>query len=194
MPPDYDKQDYWRQRFAMETAFEWLTDSSTFMAIMDRTLDRLDRSARLLHLGSGTSDLHNHLRRRGFLTVTNVDYEPLALKRGQALENSAFGDAKMRYVIADVTQLDLDERYDLAIDKGTADAMSCGGEDALVRMAAVVKKHLAPGGVWISMSYSSSRFDDERLPMTVEVIAKIPTPKRKETDPDIYYWCYMLGP
>jgi SAM-dependent methyltransferase len=194
MPPNFESQSYWHDRFATETAFEWLTDSSTFIRILEPFLNRLDRSARLLHLGCGTSDLHNHLRARGFPDVTNVDYEPLALKRGQELERSAFGDVSMRYVVADATQLHLGETYDLVIDKGAADAVACGAEDAMLRMVQGVRKHLAPGGIWISLSYSSSRFDIEELPFAVDPIATVPAPKRRETDPDIFYWCYLLRP
>lgn len=194
MPPNFESQSYWRDRFAAETAFEWLADSSTVIRILEPFLNRLDRSARVLHLGSGTSDLHNHFRARGFRDVTNVDYEPLALKRGQELEVSAFGDACMRYTVADATQLHLGERYSLVIDKGTTDAVACGADDAVLRMAQGVRKHLAPGGCWISLSYSPSRFDTEELPFAVNPIATIPVPKQRESDPDIYHWCYLLRP
>lgn len=194
MPSDFESQSYWHDRFTAETAFEWLTDSSTFTQTLEPLLDQLERSARILHLGSGTSDLHNHIRARGFRDVTNVDYEPLALKRGQELELSAFGDIIMRYVVADATQLHLDEKYDLVIDKSTTDAVACGSEDAVLRMAQGVRKHLAPGGCWVSLSYSTSRFDIEELPFSVDPIATIPIPKQRETDPDIYHWCYLLRP
>ncbi|KAB5532671.1 S-adenosyl-L-methionine-dependent methyltransferase [Coniochaeta sp. 2T2.1] len=194
MPPNFESQNYWHDRFSTETAFEWLTDSSTFLEIIEPFLDRLDRSARLLHLGCGTSDLHNHLRARGFLNVTNVDYEPLALKRGRELEQASFGDVRTTYELADATHLQLGERYDLIIDKGTADAISCGDGDSVLRMAQGVKKHLAAGGFWISMSYSSSRFDVEGLPLAADVMARIPVPKLRDTDPDIYHWCFLLRP
>ncbi|KAH8912452.1 hypothetical protein BR93DRAFT_922408 [Coniochaeta sp. PMI_546] len=116
MPPDFESQSYWHDRFSKETAFEWLTDPSTFLRILEPFLGQLDRSAKLLHLGCGTSDLHNHLRARGYYNVTNVDFEPLALNRGQELEQSAFGDLTMKYVLADATQLRLNEKYDLVID------------------------------------------------------------------------------
>ncbi|OIW32039.1 hypothetical protein CONLIGDRAFT_678471 [Coniochaeta ligniaria NRRL 30616] len=194
MPPNFESQSYWHDRYSTEAAFEWLIDSSTFMRILEPFLDRLDHSARLLHLGCGTSDLHNHLRDRGYSNVTNVDYERLALKRGEELEQSNFGDVNLKYVLADATQLQLGERYDLVIDKCTADAISCGAEDAVLRMAQSIRKHLTPGGCWISMSYSSSRFDIAELPFAAEAFATIPVPKERETDPDVFYWCYLLQP
>ncbi|XXG99971.1 hypothetical protein Hte_006312 [Hypoxylon texense] len=200
MPADFEKQSYWHERFASETSFEWLVSSQSFMSIVEPYLLALcqERPASILQLGSGTSDLQNYFRRKGYLDVTNVDYEPLALERGRQLERAAFGDVRMKYVVADVTQLDNDFppdcKFDLVVDKSTVDAVSCGGETALLRMATGVRNHLADGGFWISLSYSSARFALEQLPFDVEVVAKTPTPKLKASDPDVYYWCYLLRP
>ncbi|WQF87625.1 Putative methyltransferase type 11, S-adenosyl-L-methionine-dependent methyltransferase superfamily [Colletotrichum destructivum] len=193
MPTDFDKQSYWGERFASETSFEWLTPSATFLSIADPYLADLDDSARILQLGFGTSDLQNHIRGRGFTDVTNVDFEPLAIDRGRVLEKQVFGDVAMRYLVADVTRLQLPDKYDV-VDKSTVDAVSCGGVDAFLRMAEGVRRHLRDGGFWISLSYSFCRFDVEGLPFDVEVIAKIPTPKLKPHDPDVYHWCYLLRP
>ncbi|PNP39040.1 hypothetical protein TGAM01_v205338 [Trichoderma gamsii] len=202
MPVDFDKQAYWHDRFSTETSFEWLLSSAEFISIIKPILTNLEpSSARILHIGSGTSDLQNYFRHLGFLDVTNVDYEPLATERGRELEKQAFGDVKMKYAVADATDLKLsadnhDEecKFDLVVDKSTVDAISCGGGEQVRRMASCVEEHLAPGAVWISMSYSAYRFDIEGLPFNVEVLAKVPTPKNKATDPDIFHWCYLLRP
>ncbi|KAI8624745.1 S-adenosyl-L-methionine-dependent methyltransferase [Xylariaceae sp. FL1651] len=197
MPADFEKQSYWRDRFASETSFEWLTSSATFMSIIEPYLSS-SQSQRILHLGSGTSDLHTYFRARGYLDVTNIDYEPLALDRGRQLEERAFGDVQMKYAVADVTKLHVNlpesNLYDLVVDKSTVDAVSCGGSTAFANMIMSVRKFLAVEGLWISLSYSANRFDVEGLPFSVRVIAKIPTPKAKATDPDVYYWCYLLRP
>ena len=205
MPVDFDKQCYWRERFASETEFEWLLPSHDFMAILQPHLEGLDpSSARVLNLGCGTSDLQNHLRRRGFINVVNLDYEPLAAERGRQLEERAFGDVQMCYTVADVTQLNHhggslgvargNGKFDLVVDKSTVDAVSCGGETAFLRMARGVRDCLADGAIWISLSYSSQRFDIDRLPFHVEVIARVPTPKLRATNPDVYHWCYLMRP
>lgn len=194
MPTDFDKKEYWHQRFAKENSFEWLVPSEVFISILEPYLRNLDPSSKILQLGFGTSDLQNHIRARGFRDVLNVDYEPLAIERGQQLEKQAFGDVHMRYMVADVTQLGSAEGHDLVLDKSTVDAVSCGGDEALCRMAHGVKRNLSPKGFWISLSYSSSRFDIYGLPFDVEVIARIPTPKSRETDPDIFHHCYLLRP
>ncbi|KAI1339450.1 hypothetical protein F5Y15DRAFT_382585 [Xylariaceae sp. FL0016] len=206
MPADFEKQSYWRERFVNEDSFEWLVSSATFIATIEPYLERgqspschaKHRKTRILQLGSGTSDLQNILRTKGYLNVTNVDFEPLALERGRRLEASVFGDVRLQYAVADVTQLQRDlrrpEAYDVVLDKSTADAVSCGGEEALMGMAKSVRDCLAEDGFWISLSYSASRFDIRGLPFEVEAISKIRTPKERSSDPDVFYWCYLLRP
>ncbi|KAK0624546.1 S-adenosyl-L-methionine-dependent methyltransferase [Bombardia bombarda] len=194
MPPDFEKQGYWHARFEMEKSFEWLVPSHVFMAILDPYLQKQARSARLLHLGFGTSNLQTHLRSAGFENVTNVDYEPLAIEHGRQHEEDAFGDVRMRYLVADATQLDLPDRYDVVIDKCAADAISCSGDEAVLAIAAAIDKCLADGGIWISLSYSAVRYQLKDLACDVEVVDKIPTPKQRENDPEIYYYCYLLRP
>ncbi|EGO53331.1 hypothetical protein NEUTE1DRAFT_92506 [Neurospora tetrasperma FGSC 2508] len=198
--PDFDKQSYWHQRFESETAFEWLFPSSTFMPLLEAFLNKLPGSdARILHLGFGTSDLQVQLRMRGFVNITNVDYEPLAIERGRHLEMTAFGDVTMQYITAGATNLASvpkisSQKYHLVIDKSTADAISCAGDDAVLAMAQGIRQSLADDGVWISVSYSAFRYDHPQLPFDVEVIANIPTAKARATDPDIYHYCYLLRP
>lgn len=195
MAADFDKQSYWHGRFASETSFEWLLPSDRFMDLIDAHLAHLGPESRVLQLGSGTSDLQNHFRARGIVDVTNLDYEPLAADRGRDLERRAFGDVRMSYAVDDATQMrDSDRPYDLIVDKSTCDAVACGGDEPLRRMANAIRRNLRPGAVWIALSFSSTRFAIPNLPFAVDVIAKVPTPKLKPTDPDIYHWCYLLRP
>ncbi|GAP93280.1 putative protein kinase domain-containing protein [Rosellinia necatrix] len=203
MPPDFENQSYWHDRFTKEASFEWLIPSETFLSFIEPYLDnRADeqrrRPQRILHLGSGTSDLHARLRERGHADVTNVDYEPLALARGRDAEARRFGDVRTRYAVADVTRLRADlpspSAFDLVVDKGTADAVSCGGDGPVLAMARGVRDCLAPGGLWVSLSYSADRFALPGLPFDVQVIHKVLTPKARPSEPDVYYWCYLLRP
>jgi SAM-dependent methyltransferase len=194
MPSQFEKQSYWQRRFASETSFEWLTSSAPFMEAISPYLEHLPGAIKILHLGSGTSDLHTHLRQHGFFDVTNIDYEPLALERGQQLENDRFGNVRTKYVVADATRLELEGKYGLVIDKSTADAIACGADDAVFSMAKGICRCLDDGGFWISLSYSPWRFEHVQSLFRVEVISKLPTPKHKSTDPDIFYYCYLLRP
>ncbi|KAI1194527.1 S-adenosyl-L-methionine-dependent methyltransferase [Nemania serpens] len=197
MAPDFEKQSYWHERFASETSFEWLVPSAAFMPHITPYLSA-SVSQRILNLGSGTSDLHTHFRARGYHDVTNVDYEPRALDRGREIEERAFGNTQMHYAVADVTRLCADlygaRAFDLVVDKSTSDAVSCGGDAAVRNMAQGVRECLVADGAWISLSYSATRFEIEDLPFDVRVIAKILTPKARPSEPDVFYWCYLLRP
>ncbi|KAL2206750.1 hypothetical protein CC79DRAFT_906822 [Sarocladium strictum] len=192
---DYEKQSYWRDRFASETEFEWLITSPEFLSICRPKIAHLPSDASILQLGFGTSDLQNHLRADGFTNVTNVDYEPLAVQRGRENELKTFGDVRMKYEVVDATQLDMQGRkFDLVVDKSTVDAVSCGGSEPFQRMMEGVRECLSEGGMWISLSFSAWRFDHASVPFDVEVIAKVPTPKMRPNDPDVYYYAYCLRP
>lgn len=188
MPPSYDSPLYWRTRFQTETSFEWLIPSSTFLSILRPHIP--SPNTPIFHLGSGTSDLHIHLYEAGCTSITNLDYEPLALERGKALEQAAFGEIRMSYVEGDVTDMNLGRKFGVVIDKSTADAVACGDE-GVRKMAACVRRHLEEGGVWVSVSFSEWRFDRVEG-FEVEVIEKVPTKKERETDPDIYMYCFLL--
>ena len=194
MPADFEKQDYWRERFTSETSFEWLVSSAAFMGILLPYLQPLAKSAPILHLGSGTSDLHNHLRQHGFFSVTNMDYESLALERGRQLERDRFGDVRTKYVVADATRLKTADRYQVVIDKSTADAIGCGEGDAIMLLAKGLHRCLGDNGFWVSFSYSPSRFEPVQSLFEVEVISRVLTPKSKPTDPDVFHYCYLLRP
>ena len=82
----------------------------------------------------------------------------------------------MSYVVVDATELDPHElKCALVIDKGTADAIACNGDEAVMSLAKAVQSCLTEDGMWISLSYSSLRFDLEQMPLDVEVASKIPT-------------------
>ncbi|KAI1170641.1 hypothetical protein F4777DRAFT_568544 [Nemania sp. FL0916] len=154
LPPNFEEQGYWQERFASKTTFEWLVPSATFMSLVAPYLSASARQ-KIPNLGSGTSDLHTHFRARGYHDVTSLDYEPRALDRGRDLEEEAFGDAQMHYAVADVTKLadnlGRPEAFDLIVDKGTADAVACGGDVALRSMVLSVRDCFAADGVWISI-------------------------------------------
>ncbi|KAM7202213.1 S-adenosyl-L-methionine-dependent methyltransferase [Rhypophila sp. PSN 637] len=195
MPPEYQSKDYWHARFGHETSFEWLVPSADFLQILDPFLARLPTTAKILQLGCGTSDIHCRLRQRGYQHITNMDYEPLAIGRSRDIENRVFGDSVMSYVVADATDFDLGEtKFDLVIDKSTADAVACTGSPPVISMSKAVKRCLAEDGIWLSLSFSAYRYDHDGMPFSVQVINKIPTPKMKETDPDIFHYCYLLRP
>lgn len=194
MPPEYESKEYWHARFERETSFEWLVPSTEFIKFIEPFLSRLPPTANILHLGCGTSDVHSILRQRGYRNITNMDYEPLAIQRSRQIEKRAHGDVVMSYVVADATDFDLgDAKFDLVIDKSTTDAIACGSSP-VVSVTKAVRHCLKDDGMWISLSFSSYRYELEGIPFAVQLISKVPVPKAKPYDPDMFYYLYLLRP
>lgn len=192
---DFHEKAYWKSRFDGETAFEWLVPSGDFFDQVIR--HQIGPQTRVLHLGFGTSDLQNHIRSAGCEDVLNIDFEPTAITRGQDLEMRQFGDVRMSYAVADATDLpaEFDGQFDLVVDKSTADAVSCGGDAALLAMAASVRRALTPTGRWLCCSYSATRFDGlPDLAFDVRLVHRFHLPKARPTDPDLFHACYLLVP
>lgn len=183
---------YWRTRFTDERAFEWLISSDKFVTTIQ---PYLLTGKFVLNLGSGTSDLHNYMRRAG-CQVTNVDFEASALEHGMFLEKAVFGEVLTEYIVADVTALPtFPTSFDVIVDKSTSDAVSCAGDDALVRMIRSVKSVLADTGVWICCSYSEQRFSSiSQSNFSIAVLEKIPRPKANQHEPELFTWIYLLKP
>ncbi|CCG84225.1 protein of unknown function [Taphrina deformans PYCC 5710] len=189
---DFDTAAYWRQRFENESSFEWLISSEQFMPFLQGFLKT---GSTVLNLGSGSSDLHVHLRRQGFVT-TSVDFVESAIQHGKALEETVFGNVTTDYLVADATQLPSFERkFDLVVDKSTADAISCGPH--LSHLMRSVHASICPEGSWICCSYSADRFAEiptEMALFEVSVLGKVPLSKSNPFDPDIWTWIYLLKP
>lgn len=189
---DFHDVDYWTKRFESERKFEWLINSAQFMSVL---LPFCNAKLKILNLGSGTSDLQIHLRAKGLL-VTNIDFSETAIRCGREAELAAFGDCCMEHKVADVTCLPMfDHLFDLVVDKSTADAVACAGDDALLRMAHSVRGIMSNRATWISCSYSETRYQGiGTIPFHVELLQRFPRPKSTVHEPTLYIWVYKLTP
>lgn len=91
-PSDFSSQTYWENRFlARQTPFEWLLGVDDTTGILDPFIrDNVDpeKSAAILHIGCGTSDLSWRLR--DYVScpkqVHNVDFSVEAVNIGRRRE------------------------------------------------------------------------------------------------------------
>ncbi|KAI0375143.1 hypothetical protein BV20DRAFT_960217 [Pilatotrama ljubarskyi] len=156
MPPDYELQSYWKQRFIDEKHFEWLGDGKDTVLPHVRAFLLESGSSdsqgsrppvRLLHIGAGTSSLSERLRELYIgmygddvdeRSIVNTDFAENLVARKQAGEETrrAVGGQRrgMRWKCVDAMRWDglenlLEEEpapFDLVVDKSTSDAISCG--------------------------------------------------------------------
>ena len=64
----------------------------------------------------------------------------------------------MEFAVGDVTDIQyLDNTFDLAIDKGTIDCLTCGSNPFVnvAKMNQEVQRILKPGGIYMSISYGA---------------------------------------
>jgi len=164
---DFSSAEYWSRRFATETSFEWLLPSSRIITFILENFRHKPESEiiKCLHLGCGTStlglELEEALRRtigdKVDIQVVDSDYvsESITLFTQRPILNLNALD------MSDLGKKS-EGRWDLIIDKSTADAISCGPLIGDIEPINVLCTNMAEvtekGTRWISISYSPTRF------------------------------------
>ncbi|KAI9349099.1 hypothetical protein BDR26DRAFT_799023 [Obelidium mucronatum] len=145
---DFSSQQFWENRFESELHFEWLAAADVLVKHIVAALSILCSSddganLNLLHIGSGTSELSNKLRKKLVPSliprskqIVNLDYSKLAIQRGRDMELSTFGSVEMTWAVADLLHWDSFKQaletdshaleFRIIVEKSCADAISCG--------------------------------------------------------------------
>lgn len=189
---DFSSSEYWSARFSHETSFEWLLPSGRIIPfIIDHLAPALSTRPQFrgLHIGCGTSDLgrtvQKALQERNAgekVEIVDADYVAGSISTPGVLPLDCLDGSDLR-------QKSPEEGWDMILDKSTADAISCGPPisrtDDNVLVAGVAEeiesaasgKDEEPldvllrnmnnvtriGALWISISYSSTRFQMAHL-------------------------------
>ncbi|KAI6103090.1 S-adenosyl-L-methionine-dependent methyltransferase [Pisolithus croceorrhizus] len=126
---EYGTKEYWNSRYTDETpddTFDWFK-SYEDLADDIRTLIP-DNSARILMLGCGNSKFSEDMWDDGYKNIVNVDYSAVVIERMQARNSKTRHE--MQWHEMDVRSLTFpDSAFDVAIDKGTMDAMMTSSSD-----------------------------------------------------------------
>ncbi|KAH8986130.1 S-adenosyl-L-methionine-dependent methyltransferase [Lactarius akahatsu] len=119
---EYATREYWDRRYAREAedaTFDWFKRYEDVAHLLHQVLP--DRTARILMLGCGNSTLSEDMYDDGYKNIVNVDYSPVVIERMRARNHDR---PEMPWLVMDIRNLELeDESFDVAIDKGTMDAM-----------------------------------------------------------------------
>ncbi|CAE6457179.1 unnamed protein product [Rhizoctonia solani] len=232
--PDYSSHAYWQSRFQNETHFEWLGPGDIILPHVARAFGQVpninynegsDRWSKvpdqpfngpgpkkILHIGSGTSQLSLVLRFLVSARIINIDFEQSCLTQLRQSELTEYGDIKMEYEQLDMLDWEQvqtrlgEEAKVLIIDKSTSDAISCGPDKCSpfstspISPVQILALHLAalsaPGSTWIILSYSTTRFDDIGEFWNVEtrekVIAESGQTREGVCAPDVWHTLYVL--
>mmetsp|Transcript_30296 Transcript_30296/g.58235 ORF Transcript_30296/g.58235 Transcript_30296/m.58235 type:complete len:271 (-) Transcript_30296:131-943(-) len=152
----YATQEYWDQRYAERReedgnckTFEWYLRWDKLAPIMHKLLQPADR---ILHVGSGSSTLSEHMYTAGYTNAVNIDCSKTII---EAMRRRCADMTEMTWEVDDCRATAFeDNSFDVAIDKGTLDALSCGDTEGTYNTCSEMHRILKPGGRFISISSS----------------------------------------
>ncbi|EKM81644.1 hypothetical protein AGABI1DRAFT_126009 [Agaricus bisporus var. burnettii JB137-S8] len=119
----YGAKEYWDQRYSQETEnsdFDWFKSYKDLAEILHELIP--NRMSRILMLGCGNSKLSEDMWEDGYKHIVNTDYSKVLVENMKQRHGEA--RPEMEWYEMDVRDLKFDEEsFDVAIDKGTMDAM-----------------------------------------------------------------------
>lgn len=92
----------------------------------------------------------------GWRNITNIDFSATCIEQGRRSESSQSRPG-VQWWVMDACSLTFDDNcFDIAVDKGTLDAIACSEafDWLLPRMAGSVARVLRPGGTWVCVSFT----------------------------------------
>ncbi|TKY85561.1 hypothetical protein EX895_005723 [Sporisorium graminicola] len=169
----FSEREYWEQRYADESEqdFDWFKTYDDLKDVFDDLIP--NRTARILMLGCGNSTLSPSMHTAGYTNIVNIDYSTTLIQRLTA----RFPD--QTFLVQDITTLHHPSSltllggaasFDVALDKGTMDALMAEGRGAspwnpgekVVRdvrqMLKGVDTVLRPGGKLIYITFGQPHF------------------------------------
>ncbi|KAK0217761.1 S-adenosyl-L-methionine-dependent methyltransferase [Armillaria fumosa] len=119
----YGTKDYWDQRYQAESdvgSFDWFKKYSDIADLLRELIP--DKTSKILMLGCGNSTLSEDMYDDGYKNIVNVDYSSVVIEQMQKRHGA--DRPEMEWRVMDVRELEFaDDQFDVAIDKGTMDAM-----------------------------------------------------------------------
>lgn len=163
---------YWDDRYEAgrngvqdEESYEWFRTFEQLRPFLESNLPAVSASPKILHLGCGTSSLTADLFNLGYQRQCSVDFSPIAIEAMKTQYRDLGPGLEWR--VMDVRKLDLEtQSFDVAIDKGTLDAMLYGSpwdpepevKDNVGAYVDEVARTLKPGGKWLYITYGQKHF------------------------------------
>ncbi|KAJ2726215.1 hypothetical protein GGI07_000692 [Coemansia sp. Benny D115] len=177
---EYGSREYWQQRYLQETneTFDWFKTYKDLSPIFARHIP--NKKSRIVMLGCGNSTLSGDMYDAGYQNILNVDYSDVVIEQ---MRQRTMHQTEMTWEVMDVCDLKIADRsVDVALDKGTLDALMCDKGDVwqpseeLCRKVAgevdEVDRVLRAGGKFIWITFGQPHFRRrhlERDSWTIEI-------------------------
>ncbi|KAH9893400.1 S-adenosyl-L-methionine-dependent methyltransferase [Cubamyces lactineus] len=165
---EYGTKEYWDQRYAQESedsSFDWFKSYNDIADIIRELIP--DKSSRVLMLGCGNSTLSQDMYDDGYKNIVNTDYSGILIEKMR--HKHAQSRPEMEWHEMDIRDLKFeDDSFDVAIDKGTMDAMMTAKADVWDPPEEVVQncnrevdevlRVLRKGGIFIYLTFGQPHF------------------------------------
>ncbi|KAH9913991.1 S-adenosyl-L-methionine-dependent methyltransferase [Epithele typhae] len=181
---EYGSKEYWDQRYNLESeeqSFDWFKSYADVADLLREIVPV--KSSRILMLGCGNSTLSQDMYEDGFKNIVNTDYSRVLIEKMRHKHAYA---PEMEWHEMDIRDLKFEtDTFDVAIDKGTMDAMMTAKADVWDPPEEVVQncnrevdevlRVLKKGGVFIYLTFGQPHFRKRYLerPETTLEIRKI---------------------
>ncbi|CBQ69358.1 conserved hypothetical protein [Sporisorium reilianum SRZ2] len=168
----FAEREYWEQRYADESEqeFDWFKNYDDLKELFD---ELIPRSARILMLGCGNSTLSPQMHAAGYTNIVNIDYSTTLISRLTSRypdQTHLVQDITTLHHPASLTLLGGPASFDIALDKGTMDALMAEGKGSSVwnpsekvvrdvrEMLRGVDTVLKPGGKLVYVTFGQPHF------------------------------------
>ncbi|PMD54321.1 S-adenosyl-L-methionine-dependent methyltransferase [Hyaloscypha bicolor E] len=144
-------------------SYEWFRSFEQLRPFFENNLPPSSSGCHILHLGCGNSNLTADLYALGYTNQTSIDFSQVVIDAMM----TKYSDLETRWGVMDVRELQLpDGSVDVAIDKGTLDAMIHGSlwdppadvQSNVGKYVDEVARVLKPGGQWLYITYRQPHF------------------------------------
>jgi EEF1A lysine methyltransferase 4 len=118
--------EYWNERYVNKDSHEWLRSYFALTPFFEKHLFAARPfNSRILHLGSGDSEIPVELAKYGYRDQLCVDFSSVIVNHMSALDAKRWGIYWMQADVRGMREIP-DESVDVAFDKSTLDAMIHG--------------------------------------------------------------------
>lgn len=189
-PTAYQTQEYWDQRYTKEKTFDWFKTWKDLQPVLEPIICDYDavneseltdefkslqkkKSAekKIIILGCGNSTLGPDMYASNYHNITNIDFSPIVIEN---MKSEYLTLSSMKWEVMDIRDIKYgNETFDIAIDKGTMDAMMCekgsiwSPSEALKQNVALevdeVLRILKPNGKFIYVTFGQPHFRRQHL-------------------------------
>ncbi|KAI0831817.1 S-adenosyl-L-methionine-dependent methyltransferase [Trametes gibbosa] len=165
---EYGTKKYWDDRYSQESedsSFDWFKSYGEIADIIRELIP--DKSSRILMLGCGNSTLSQDMYDDEYKNIVNTDYSGILIEKMR--HRHAESRPEMEWQEMDIRDLKFDDdSFDVAIDKGTMDAMMTAKADVwdppeevirdCTREVDEVLRVLRDGGIFIYLTFGQPHF------------------------------------